>query len=326
MMAAQEDTPATGAPQLSVILATDTWATIRPVVGCLLAQTIRERIEIVFVSPAVDALRAEMDPLPEFAAVRFVAVGSLVPLGSARAAGVGAVTAALVFMGETHTYAHPGWAAALVAAADESRAVVVPAFGNANPSGALSWAGFLSDYGPWTEGGAPGEIDFFPINNAAYRLAFLCEFGDDLAHALSHGDRIVVGLRARGYRAWFEPSARIDHLNVARTGAWIDERFVAGAVIGWNRGAQWSLARRALYVCASPLIPFVLLARTISGVRAAAQRRRLPRGTLPAMVLGAFVKAAGEAIGYARLGNGGAAEVRMTEYEVHKVGYAQPAS
>ena len=49
-------------------------------------------------------------------------------------------------------------------------AAVVPAFGNANPDGPLSWAGFLADYGHWLDGLPAGEIGGIPTFNSAYNL------------------------------------------------------------------------------------------------------------------------------------------------------------
>jgi hypothetical protein len=210
----------------------------------------------------------------------------------------------------------------LIKAHAQGWAAVAPAFGNANPDGALSWAGFLSDYGRWIEGLPAGEIDEAPIYNASYRRSVLLEFGDRLEAALSHGDELPAGLRARGYRAYFEPDARIDHVNVSRPAAWLHERFIGGVLIGASRSARWSRVRRLAYVFGSPLIPVVLLSRVMGGVRRTARRRRLPIGTVPAMILGVIVKAVGEMVAYAG-GAHASAEARMTEYEVRKVAYAE---
>jgi hypothetical protein len=308
---------------MSVVLATDTYATIRPVVERLRQQTVAHKLEIVFVTLSEKDFRAGMRELQEFAAVRIVEIESLVPLGESRAAGVRAATAPLVFLGETHSYPHPTWAETLIAAQAGGWAVIAPGFRNANPIGALSWAGFLSDYGVWNDGLPAGEVDYFPLNNSAFSRSALLEFGGELGAALSHGDQMVIGLRARGRRFYFEPSAQIEHLNVARLKPWMEERFVAGILIAWHRSADWSPARRLVFVCGSPLIPVVLMLRTLTGVRATLRRQRLPAATIPAMIMGSVLKASGEMIGYARWAGEASAEGRMTEYELHKISYAR---
>jgi hypothetical protein len=86
------------------------------------------------------------------------------------------------------------------------------------------------------------------------------------------------------------------------------------------RVARWSLARRVLYAAGSPLIPFVWLSRTLRIVRWRERRPEVPLLTLPLMLLGSIIWALGECAGY--LGAGGDAEVRMSEYELHKLRYA----
>jgi hypothetical protein len=198
---------------------------------------------------------------------------------------------------------------------------VSPAFGNANPSGSVSWAGFVSDYGRWTAGRDEGEIGETPLYNATFRREVLLSLGDRLEHALSHGDELPLWLRAHGHRSYFAPAARLDHLNVARPWAFVRERFSAGVLIGSYRARRWSLQRRVMFMGGSPLIPVVLLARALPGARQIARRERLPMMTLPLMVFGAFVKAAGEFVGYAG-GSADGFEREMHEYEIHKLAYA----
>lgn len=307
-------------PALSVVLATDTYATILPVIERFRQQTIRERLEIVLVVPEREAASTEILDLSEFAAVRVVAVEGIVPLAAARGEGVRAATAPLVFLGETHSFPRDDLAEALVRAHASPWAVVVPAFENANPDGALSWAAFLFDYGLWAEGRPPGEIDRMPGYNVAYRRSVLLKLGNRLERVLAQGDELVIALRAQEQHAYFEPRARIEHANISYFAPWVRQRFLVGRVIGSTRGARWGPFRRLVYVCGSPLIPAVLLFRMIGPVRWTGRRRRLPAGTMPAMILGSVLKAAGEMVGYAR-GESASAGRRVDEYEVQKISH-----
>ena len=103
-------------PALSVVLATDVYETIDPVVRALRAQTAHAELEVVLVIPDPGPLKTRVATLDDFAAVRVVEIESLVPLASARAAGVRAATAPIVYVGETHVFPEPGWAEALIEA------------------------------------------------------------------------------------------------------------------------------------------------------------------------------------------------------------------
>jgi hypothetical protein len=309
-----------GGPALSVILPTDAFSTIEPVIRRLRAQSVVEKLELVIVTPRPAAVEQEAANTDGFGAIVVVEVDGLVPLTAARAAGIRAATAPVVFLGETHTYPEEGWAEALIDAHANDWAAVVPGFGNANPSGVLSWAGFLIDYGPWLSSLEPQELSQIPTYNTAYRRAALLDLGPRLDLLLTSGDELIVNLRAAGGRFVFEPSARINHVNVARPSAWVLERYLSGMLTANSRMERWSWARRLLYVLGSPLIPVVILSRVAGGVAAAHRAYSLPLAVFPALVMGAGVSAVGELVGY--LGGPVAwADKRMTEYEINRLRY-----
>jgi hypothetical protein len=307
--------------RMSIILATDCYETIRPVIHHLRRQTVRGQLEIVMVTPAPESLGVEASELEAFAGVRIVAVESLHPLGVARAAGIRAARAPLVFIGETHTYGHPTWAETLIDAHARPWAAVVPGFGNANPHSALSWAVFLLDYGYWLHALPACEAAMSPTHNVAYKRQVLLELGSGLDRALTQGDQVPITLRESGHRSYFEPAARLDHLNVAQPGPWVRERFLGGLLLSGRRAQRWSVLRRLVYFCGSPLIPAVLLTRLRKPIGLARREVRLPAGTLLALVVGTVISTVGEMVGYAR-GAGRAADLAMMELEVHKLRYA----
>jgi hypothetical protein len=313
--------PETPLPHLAVILATDCYDTIRPVVQHLRRQTIRDQLEIVVVGERGRSLGLGHSELEGFARVAVVEVESLSPIGPARAAGVRAAQAPLVFIGETHTYAHPTWAETMIRAHARSWAGVVPGFGNANPRSALSWAIFLLDYGQWLHLMPAREATVAPMHNGAFKRQVLLELGAGLDQALTQGDHLTILLRAAGHRFYFEPAARIDHLNVARWAPWVHERFLGGRLLAGRRAGRWSAFRRLVYFCGAPLIPALLLLRLRKVLRAAWREGQLPAGTLPALVAGGVISTVGEMVGYLR-GPSPTAEPKMMEFELHKVRYA----
>ena len=304
-------------PAFSAVVATDEYDTIRPVVAALQRQTIAGRIELVIVIPASASGRLPRAELTGLGSFRIVEVDSVYDLARARAAGVRAAAAPIVFIGETHTYPEPGFAQALLTSFEQPWAAVVPAVVNANPESVMSWSSYLVDYEPWGERRRGGELPDPLIYNTAYRRSVLLSFGDQLGDALDPTSEMLwPRLHAEGHRACFAPEARLRHLNVARFGPMLVEKFGMGVVLGNHRADRWPGARRAAYVLASPLIPAVLIGRVVQKVGWPARP-----AAIPGALIGAVSKAAGEVLGYlgVRLP---AVDAKRVDIEIHKVRYA----
>jgi hypothetical protein len=179
----------------------------------------------------------------------------------------------------------------------------------------------LHDYGYWLHALPSREAAMSPTHNVAYKRQVLLELGSGLDHALTQGDQLPIALRESGHRLYFEPAARLDHLNVTQPGPWVRERFLGGLLLAGRRAQRWSVLRRLVYFCGSPLIPAVLLTRLRKPIGLALREARLPAGTLLALVAAMAISSLGEMVGYAR-GAGRAADLAMLEFEVHKLRYA----
>lgn len=310
------------APVLSVILPTDTFETIEPVLQKVRAQTIARQIELILVGPSSEALADAKMYGPEFAALRLLEVPSISPLGGPRAAGIRAATAPFVFVGETHSYLYPDAAEKLLALAQADRwDAVVPGFENANPKGVLSWSGFLATYGRWNTALPAGEIEEAPLYDTLYRREVLLGLGDRLELMLSGGDDLRRALEARRSCFYLEPTARISHSNIAQPAAWLHEFFLLGLLVGRRRARVWPWWRRLVYIAGAGLIPVVLLGRIWSKIRRLARTQPLPAGSFPFVVLAFAVRAAGEVVGYAG-GGSDKDQTTMTNYEVRRIDYA----
>lgn len=309
-------------PLLSVILPTDRPETVREVLNHLRKQTLAADIEVVLATPARHRFDLSDQALADFGAVNIVDVPDLKSLGAARARALEAARAPYAFLGETHSFANaPDWAERLLARHEEGWAVVVPGFHNANPARPLSWAGFLLDYGGWLHDRPAGEIDYWPLNNSSCARSAILGATTDAAHALSYGDQLIRALASAGHRVYFEPEAPLSHLNITRWRAWLDEHFIGGHLVAAYRSREWPRLRRWAYAAAAPAIAVVLFVRVWRPARQASRRNGLPLSVLPTMFAGTVAKAAGEALGYLRLGRLEASESRMTEYELHKQRY-----
>jgi hypothetical protein len=309
-------------PLLAIVLVTDTYDTIRGVIAALNRQQSPDRVEIVIALPHGAARGIRHAELSGFARTVTVPVDAVVPLAPARAAAIRAAAARFVFIGETHTYAEPGFVDAIAAAFDDhSCAAVVPAVVNANPQGLSSWVAYTFDYASWGPHRKSGWISDPLTHNVAYRRDVLMSLGDRLAAAVDGFEEAMwPELTRLGHRAWFAAEARLQHLNVGTPRGLLLERLACGATLGASRAARWTRPRRALYALASPLLVVVLAVRALrGGIGAVPASRVVP--VVFGVLLSAMTKVAGEVAGYAGLKLTALQEIEA-EYEIHKVLYA----
>ena len=306
--AAAASRPAGPAPELSVVMPADSYATIRHVLRSYRAQTACARLELVIVVPAAEGFELPAAAAAGFCGVRVVPAGSpSVP--HARAYGVRVAAAPVVLLAETHAFPEAGFAEALIAAHRGPWAVVGPAMCNANPRSAISWSNLLMDYGPWVNSRQRGTMDDVPANNGSYKRDVLLEYGASLDRMLESWQVLNADLHARGHELFLESAARTYHLNVSRPCGWPRERVAAGRLFAAMRSRSWPWHRRLLYVAAAPLIPAVRLRRVVPYARASRDPgERRPRLLLPVLAIGLVFSAIGELLGYA-FGPGGAAVI-----------------
>jgi len=290
-------------PALSVVLATTSEPAARRTLAAYDRQSAAELVEVVLVAPESELERFDASAAPRLHGLRKVAAPEPFTVASARATGALAAAAPWVFVGETHSFADPPMCgallAAIAAAGGEAPEVWVASIYNVNPTGAVSWASFLIDYGAWAPGQPDAETDRPPIYNALFARDLLRRLGGRLPPAFSPYDETVFPhLAADGPAARRVPRATIGHLNVDRLGAFCRSKTWAGLAVGGLRARRWSWPRRLVYAGAAPLIAAVLFARTWRFYRTSHGRGDAPSSAVPLLALGAAVRAWGEALGY----------------------------
>jgi hypothetical protein len=296
---------------VSVVLPTDTFATIAPVLESLRRLEDPERLEVILVSNETDALRAAALAITGFHSLKVCQTDSLSPLGAARAIGVNASTAPFVFIGETHSYLRPdALGKLLVALVDGNADVAVPGFVNGNPTGPFSWAGFFHGYARWGADLAVHAVRECPTYDCLMRREVLVSMKDSLPGILHNGELLNEALRRQSRRLVFVPDTRIDHHNMEKAWPSTIEHFAIGYTIGSRRAASWSLIRRLAYIAGSVLVPAVLLIRNWRPIRSLRARHAIPALALPALLLLLAAKAAGEAFAYAGIPFGSCEEIR----------------
>lgn len=300
-------------PAMSVILVTDVFENIRRPFNHLAAQTIRDRLELVIVTPTNEALTFDSS---KFASVRIIKVESIKSMPAARARGVREATAPIVAFVETHSFPAPEWAEALLERYSGGWSVVGPMVVNANPKSIISRANYALDYGRWSVPSAGGETDILPGHNSSYKRSILLSLGQKLDEVLEAEFALHWDLHAQGYRLYLEPRARILHLNITAPRSWIAERIHAGRLMAGIRSQNWSPARRMIYFAGAPLIPFVRLARLLRDSVRSHQEKKLDLIVAPALMVSLAVSAFGEMIGYG-FGSGDALAA-IFDMEIHR--------
>jgi hypothetical protein len=299
-------------PLISIVLPTDTWERINPVLSHLERLSLPSSVEIVVVIPADEALRLDRSN------TTVVSVESVYPLSSARAAGVRAATGDYVFMGETHSFPREGMFDAILAAHERSAIIVVPALENENPGGLVSWACFLTGYASWTGWRKRGVLSSAPLFNVSYRKSFLLASGEDLDRHLLIREDIRKSVENAKGMIFFEPSARVGHVNIARVGDWLAQRIVAGRTIGSVRSSSWRTSRRLLFAAASPLIPVVLLQKHWRGITETIRHHRISPAVIAVIAVGMYFQAWGEMLGYL-VGESPDSVRRYDQYEMRQL-------
>ena len=304
--------------ELSVILVADRFETIRQTVGHLSAQTARDRLELVVVTPSARELALDEAACAGLGAVRVVeAEGEAIDLPRLRAAGIRSASAPAVLLGETHSFPAAKALEALIEAHREPWAGVGLAICNGNPKTMASWTNLYLDYGAWADPCPAGVVTDIPTHNGSFKRALLVDCGERLAELLRYSDGINEALRARGGRFYLEPRARTFHVNVSRLSSWFLERAAAGRAYAGARSVGWPRWRRALYAGGSPLIPLIRGRRVFRDIRRTHRSSELLPRIVPALAIGLAVSALGELAGY--LAGPGRAPRLIGEMELHRM-------
>ncbi|MFL5495220.1 MAG: glycosyltransferase [Gemmatimonadales bacterium] len=292
---------------MSVVLATPgDFTTIAATVRHLRRQTIADRVELVVVTGAAEALSAGESAFDGFWGHQVVGLGRVVSAGQANAAGVRAARASVVALAEDHCFPEPEWAEALLDRhARGDVAAVGPVFRNANPATLVSWCDFVIGYGPWIEPGTTGDQPFLPGHNSSYRRAVLLEAGARLGKFLDAETVLHLELRRQGHRLVLEPRARSAHTNFGRVGSWLPVQYYHGRVFAAERARRWAWPKRAFYAAASPLIPGVRFVRAVRHLHRAQGPRPALARLGPLLALGLAADGLGQFVGYL-CGAGGA--------------------
>ena len=299
-------------PKISVVLATPhTFSDIALTVAHWRAQTVQQDVELVLVSESLSKLAIPDGAVDGFAAVLWVESTCKETLGEARAQGARQSSAPIIAFSEDHAFPEPEWAQAMIDAHQNKCSAVGPVVINFNPDSLVSRADFLIGYGLWdaAKHDTGHEVELLPGHNSCYKREALMRYDADLGALLQAETVLYWRLRADGETLWLEPKARLHHTNFSLWKTWLQVQLHHGRLFGSTRAAQWSRGKKAFYTLASPLIPFVRLARVLrlSGKEADSSTRF-------AILIGLLADGFGQMMGYALGGN--SAQQRMWDWKM----------
>jgi len=303
-------------PAMSVILVTpDTYQTIRQVISFLQAQTVKERLELILVGPSKAVMQVPEQEFVVFQHYQILEVGKLTASAAARVAGIRAASAVVVVFLEDHTFPTHDWAECIIQAHEQNWAGVGPVMLNANPNSMTSWANILLAFGQWIDRQDGGLCDRLPPHNTAYKRDLLLSYDDKLDTWLDAESIMQDDLRQKGYQFYFQPKAKLHHLNISKIRSFIIEQYTGGRLFGAARCTSWSWLQRGIYIVGSPLIPLRRLPELLVMIKPARRWKQLMPHVLPPLLLGLVVHSFGEMMGYAF--RAGRAKEISTQLEFH---------
>ena len=284
---------------MSVILVPpDTYAHIRRVVQCLARQTIKAKLELVFVVNSLEKFMPDPGEVSGFANVRVIQGTAADTMGKTRAAGVCAAQAPLVVMSENHCYPDPEWAEMLLRAHQQSWVAVGPAINLVMPASPTHWAMHLIAYSRWMDPVYAGVIDDLPGHNSSYRRDALMQYGAQLGTLLEIETVLHWDMQKNGLQLYLEPAAKTRHGSLELGNA-LEEFFYYGRAFAAQRARNWNGTQRLLFALGAPLIPLVRLRRILRDVRRTGKNWVWLAPILLPLILGLLISALGEIIGYA---------------------------
>jgi hypothetical protein len=307
-------------PAMSVVVITpDRYATVRRTIKHLRAQKVSDCLEILIVAPSASELELDESEMRGFLRHKVVEVGHMSSTARARAEGARQASAPVVAFAEDHAFPAPGWAEALIERHLEHWAAVGPVMTNANQRSIVSWANLLIEYAQWLEPTEGGAREHLPGHNGSYKREILLSYGDRLEAMLDAESILHWDLRKQGHKLYLEPKARTFHQNFTARTPSLTLRFNGGRLFASSRAQSWPVWRRALFACASPLIPLVRCQRIARELLKPGRPRHLLPRLLPSLFVGLVFDGAGEMTGYAF--GAGAAMAKLSDMEFHRERY-----
>ena len=259
----------------------------------LQAQTVRERLEIILLSPSAEALDDLRRDLSVFGSYQLILHAASRNLAAARAEGIRRARSPLVAHAEDHCFPEPAWAEAFIEAFRPleglpAPAVVGPLMKNANPITLWSWAAFTLHFANSAFARTRGQSQYVATHNSCFRKDALMALGPALDSGIEMELLLQDRLRREGKTIWHETKAITWHVNVSKPEPLLRASFYGGWLFSTVRMREegWNTGRKLFQLAVSPLVPFLQLKRRWKALGEIAEGRRLlPWIALPVLCI-----------------------------------------
>lgn len=284
-------------PRLSVIVAShNARASIRDCLDSLLRQA-DSGVELIVVDNSVDG-SAEIVRAGH-TGIRLLELPPAALVNELWSAGIRACRGPIVALTTAHCIPAEDWIARVVQAHESPVAGVGGAIDLDPASGPADWAVFFCRYSRFMPPLAEGRVLDIPADNAAYKREPLFRHEEQWRDGFWE-PQLHEALRKEGQELMLCPAMVVRHRHSFGPADFLRGRVAHGRQFGAWRASGLTPAMRLVYFAAAPLIPLVLLQRTVR--RVFGKRRHIGKllASLPLLVLFFGAWACGEAQAYAR--------------------------
>ncbi len=214
-----------------------------------------------------------------------------------RAAGIERATGEIVVITEDHCIAPDNWFEEILKAHDSGYMVVGGAVENGSVRRITDWASFFCEYSQVMPPVPSGEVKNIPGNNASYSREVLLGVAEDVKQNCweyyLHED-----LRSRGFRFLSSPGIIVTHKKEFGILFFLAQKFHYSRSFAAMRITQLTGSGRLLYICATPVLPLLLLWRVCREVMRRKKHYKELILSLPLLSLFGVSYACGELAGY----------------------------
>lgn len=288
-----------GAVNVSVVIPAYESHEVLP--GCLAAlerQTVRpSEVVVVDSSPDPAPTRRVIGSRP---GLRLVGSPRRLLPHAARNLGVERTSGSLIVFTDPDCRPQTDWLERLLESRDAGHELIAGAV-ESGGGGVFDRGVHLCKFTVWIQGPEGERDDAASANLACSRRVW--EHVGPLPGEFWAGDTALCWrARAAGFPVRFQPAAVVEHVHEQAGWSFLRERAVRGADYARLRAIsdRWSRARAGAHALGAPLVPFVLLARSLRR-SAAAGRLREALPTVPVQLAGFAAWSAGEATQHLRL-------------------------
>lgn len=288
-------------PLMTIIITTGGgYGSIRTTIEHLKKQTVRERLEIIILAPAVEWPEDLAENMGCFHRYTVLETDLEKGLYDAWVDAVQRAAAPIVAFGENHAFPEPVWAEAIIEAHKGPWAAVGCVFKNANPGTVNSWAQLYMTYGQYTEPVSSGEARDLHGHNGTYKRDALLSYGDRLGTMLIRANILHMDMRSRGMRLYMENRAALSHINISRHMSILEDLFYNGWLYTAALADYKKLSRlgRLKGIIMEPPIILKHFLGTLGAMRRAGKSRELLPSALPIVAAGLAAHMLGKIRGY----------------------------